>query len=148
MKHSHANNPYQRERNRAGLTQEQAIEFLPFSLRSLQSYEAGVRQPRFDAVRAMAKLYGCSTDAFTRTPAERASAGAGREKPHPPLRASAPARSENIKAGAGTEKPRPPLHASAPARSESIKAEAGTEKPRPSLRACAHTPAEKPARNT
>lgn len=72
MKKPHANNPYQQARLNAGLTQEQAIEHLPFELRSLQAYEAGVRQPRFDAACAMARLYGCSADAFAPVPPEEA----------------------------------------------------------------------------
>lgn len=62
----HTANPYQRERKRAGLTQEKAVEYLPFELRTLQGYEAGCRQPKFDHAYAMAELYGCSLDDFAR----------------------------------------------------------------------------------
>ncbi len=64
MYHPNKNNPYQQARNRAGLTQEKAVEQLPFELRTLQSYEAGKRQPKFDYAFAMAKLYGCSVNCF------------------------------------------------------------------------------------
>lgn len=63
---SHAGNPYQRERKRAGMTQEKAVEYLPFELRTLQGYEAGCRQPKFDHAFAMAELYGCRLDDFAR----------------------------------------------------------------------------------
>lgn len=64
MKRSHAQNPYQRERLKAGLTQEQAVGRLPFELRSLQAYESGKITPKFDAVLAMAECYGCPINAF------------------------------------------------------------------------------------
>lgn len=64
MYHPHKNNPYQQARNRAGLTQEKAVEQLPFELRTLQGYEAGKRQPKLDCAFAMAKLYGCSVSFF------------------------------------------------------------------------------------
>ena len=57
-------NPYQRQRKRAGLTQEEAIEHLPFELRTLQGYEAGLRHPKYDDACAMAELYGCSVSDF------------------------------------------------------------------------------------
>lgn len=62
----HVGNPYQRARKRAGLTQEKAVEYLPFELRTLQGYEAGCRQPKFGHAYAMAELYGCSLDDFAR----------------------------------------------------------------------------------
>lgn len=47
------------------MTQEEAIEYLPFSLRSMQAYESGAASPKHKNVVAMAELYGCSMDAFT-----------------------------------------------------------------------------------
>lgn len=64
MNNLHAQNPYQRERNRAGLTQEEAVEHLPFELRTLQGYEAGQHHPKPDHAHAMAELYGCSVNDF------------------------------------------------------------------------------------
>lgn len=61
-KGGHPENPIQRARVKAGFTQEQAIEHLPFTLRTLQAYEAGDAEPKYSAVRQMALLYGCSTD--------------------------------------------------------------------------------------
>lgn len=64
MSQPYVQNPFQRERNRAGLTQEEAVEHLPFELRTLQGYEAGRHTPRFDHAFAMAQLYGCSVNDF------------------------------------------------------------------------------------
>ncbi len=46
------------------MTQEEAVEHLPFSLRSIQAYESGSASPKYESVVAMADLYGCSIDAF------------------------------------------------------------------------------------
>ena len=58
-------NLYRKARKAAGMTQEEAVEYLPFSLRSMQAYEAGKASPKYENVVAMAKVYGCSIDAFS-----------------------------------------------------------------------------------
>lgn len=60
----HPENPFQRERKKAGLTQEGASEALSCSPRSIQAYEKGETRPRYDTVRNMANIYGCSMTAF------------------------------------------------------------------------------------
>ena len=57
-------NPYKQARLAAGLTQEEAVEHLPFSLRSMQAYETGRASPKYENVVAMAELYGCCVSAF------------------------------------------------------------------------------------
>lgn len=64
MKQQHARTSYQKARLQANLTQEQAVEMLPFELRTLQGYESGQYQPKFAAACAMAKLYGCKIEDF------------------------------------------------------------------------------------
>ena len=49
----------------AGLTQEKAIEYLGFSLRSLQAYEKGESTPSLAKAVKMARLYGCKVDDLT-----------------------------------------------------------------------------------
>lgn len=58
------NNPYQKARENAQLTQEEAVEHLPVEIRTLQYYESGRRQPKVDCANAMAELYGCSVGYF------------------------------------------------------------------------------------
>ena len=66
MKQVHARTTYQKARLNAGLTQEQAVEKLPFDLRTLQGYESGQHQPKLIAAYAMAKLYGCKVEDFAK----------------------------------------------------------------------------------
>lgn len=53
------------KRMEAGLTQEKAIEYLGFSLRSLQAYEKGESTPSLAKAVKMARLYGCKVDDLT-----------------------------------------------------------------------------------
>ena len=53
------------KRMEAGLTQEKAIEYLGFSLRSLQAYEKGESTPSLAKAVKMALLYGCKVDDLT-----------------------------------------------------------------------------------
>lgn len=46
-------------------TQEKAIEYLGFSLRSLQAYEKGESTPSLAKAVKMARLYGCKVDDLT-----------------------------------------------------------------------------------
>ena len=55
-------NPIQRARVKAGLTQVEAVEFFPFELRTLQAYEAGDSSPVLEDARIMAKVYHCRID--------------------------------------------------------------------------------------
>ncbi len=66
MYRPHKNNPYQKARDNAKLTQEKAVEYLPVEIRSLQYYEAGRRQPKADCLYAMAELYACNVNSFNR----------------------------------------------------------------------------------
>lgn len=47
------------------MTQEKAIEYLGFSLRSLQAYEKGESTPSLAKAVKMARLYGCKVDDLT-----------------------------------------------------------------------------------
>ena len=53
------------KRMEAGLIQEKAIEYLGFSLRSLQAYEKGESTPSLAKAVKMARLYGCKVDDLT-----------------------------------------------------------------------------------
>lgn len=64
MNSLHPHDPYQSERNRAGLTPEEAVEKLPFGLHTLQHNEAGRHHPKRDHADAMAELYGCGVNGF------------------------------------------------------------------------------------
>ena len=66
MNRPNKNNPYQKARENAKLTQEKAVESLPVEVRSLQYYEAGRRHPNLECARKMADLYGCSVNDFLR----------------------------------------------------------------------------------
>ena len=61
-KGGHPENPIQRARVKAGLTQVEAVEFFPFELRTLQAYEAGDSSPVLEDARIMAKVYHCRID--------------------------------------------------------------------------------------
>ena len=47
------------------MTQEKAIEYLGFSLRSQQAYEKGESTPSLAKAVKMARLYGCKVDDLT-----------------------------------------------------------------------------------
>lgn len=63
-RHIQEKSPFWRERRLAGLSQEKAAERLGISTRTLQKYERGKAQPRFDMVVRMAEIYGCDLYAF------------------------------------------------------------------------------------
>ena len=63
-RHIQEKSPFRRERRLAGLSQEKAAERLGISTRTLQKYERGKAQPRFDMVVRMAEIYGCDLYAF------------------------------------------------------------------------------------
>lgn len=66
MNRPNKDNPYQKARENAKLTQEKAVESLPVEVRSLQYYEAGRRYPNVNCAQKMADLYGCSVNDFTK----------------------------------------------------------------------------------
>lgn len=49
-------------RMQCGLTQENVARTLDVTLRAYQNYESGKREPNFDTVVKLARLYGVSTD--------------------------------------------------------------------------------------
>ena len=55
---------YSKMRNKAGLNQDRASEYLNISKRYLQYIEARTYIPRIDLVSKMADLYGCDISAF------------------------------------------------------------------------------------
>ena len=63
-RHIQEKSPFWRERRLEGLSQEKAAERLGISTRTLQKYERGKAQPRFDMVVRMAEIYGCDLYAF------------------------------------------------------------------------------------
>lgn len=64
MNRPNKDNPYQKARENAKLTQEKAVESLPVEVRSLQYYEAGRRYPNVNCARQMAKIYHCKLEDF------------------------------------------------------------------------------------
>ena len=63
---------------KAGLTQEQAVEFLPCDVRSLQRYEKGDRVPDLNLLQDMKVCYRCElADLF---PVDTSPAACGDEK--------------------------------------------------------------------
>lgn len=56
---THADNPFQRARLNAGLSQEQAAEKLSCAPRTLQRYEAGETSPDYIFLRSMIDCYRC-----------------------------------------------------------------------------------------
>lgn len=56
---THAGNSLQRARVKAGITQEEAAEFLHCGTRTIQSYESGRTEPSLTALRAMVDCYRC-----------------------------------------------------------------------------------------
>lgn len=64
-KEKKAGSVLKQKRMEAGLTQEKAIEYLGFSLRSLQAYEKGESTPSLAKAVKMARLYGCKVDDLT-----------------------------------------------------------------------------------
>ena len=63
-RHIQEKSPFWRERRLAGVSQEKAAERLGISTRTLQKYERGKAQPRFDMVVRMAEIYGWDLYAF------------------------------------------------------------------------------------
>ena len=64
MNRPNKDNPYQKARENAQLTQEKAVESLPVEVRSLQYYEAGRRYPNVKCAQQMAKIYHCKLEDF------------------------------------------------------------------------------------
>ena len=56
---AHAENPFQKARIKAGISQEKAADRLPCGLRTLQRYEAGETQPDEHTRRRMMDCYKC-----------------------------------------------------------------------------------------
>lgn len=60
----HPESLLQQARKRAKVSQTKACDNLLCSMRSLQRYEAGEREPKYSLIQKMALLYGCSCDAL------------------------------------------------------------------------------------
>lgn len=56
---THAENPFQQARIKAGISQEKAADRLPCGLRTLQRYEAGITKPDNPTRRRMMDCYNC-----------------------------------------------------------------------------------------
>lgn len=56
---THAENPFQKARIKAGISQEKSAEHLPCGLRTLQRYEAGETKPDNCTRRRMMDCYKC-----------------------------------------------------------------------------------------
>ncbi|MDE6923369.1 MAG: helix-turn-helix transcriptional regulator [Oscillospiraceae bacterium] len=56
---AHAENPFQKARIKAGISQEKAADRLPCGLRTLQRYEAGETKPDNPTRRRMMDCYKC-----------------------------------------------------------------------------------------
>lgn len=56
---THADNPFQKARLKAGLSQERAAEKLSCAPRSVQRYEAGKTTPSYAVLRGMMDCYKC-----------------------------------------------------------------------------------------
>ena len=64
MKKKEASNIYQTKRDAADMTQEYAAEQLDISLRTIQNFEYGKREPKISLAFKMADLYGCDVNEF------------------------------------------------------------------------------------
>ena len=68
MRGAYPENPLQRARRKANISQEEAADKLSCDTRTLQRYEAGRQQPKLDTIKKMAKLYECEiADLFHET---------------------------------------------------------------------------------
>lgn len=59
-----ANNPFVIARKAAGLKQAQTAEALGVDRSAVAAWEVGRSRPRYDRLKALAELYGCTTDAL------------------------------------------------------------------------------------